>query len=482
MEVLTKEKCPAGIKPLKSIYVLTKKLTPDGSIEKYKARRVVQGFHQVLGKDFFETFSPVVGFDTIRLVIKLAVEKKWDMRTIDFTQAYLNAPLRETIYVKNKDGSIERLNKALYGLKQAGHEWNRALNIHILKRKEWKQSEFDNCLFYAYNEASQKIGIIAVYVDDLLITGSWTEEIELIQDHLLNKFKGKINEDPKTYLQMEIKRDGEDVVLHQSGYCRSIVKMIFPDEVRPVYVPLEPGADLSSRREDEDTLDLTKHPYRTILGKLMYLAHMSRPDISNAVRELGQQMHDPTMRHWKSLIHLLRYLSVFCEYGVPFKRQGQDQNIHLKGYSDADFASDTETRRSCAGYLIMFGSTVISWSSKTERNIVLNTTESEWTALARGIKHRNFLRGLLEELGFRQPTTLWFCDNQATIISARTVGFNGRTRHVDVKLKFTRQECERGHIELQYVPTDRQLADGLTKRLRRIKHEQMVNALLHSTR
>ncbi len=67
-------------------------------------------------------------------------------------------------------------------------------------------------------------------------------------------------------------------------------------------------------------------------------------------------------------------------------------------------------------------------------------------------------------------------------MSVRTMQFNGRTRHVDVKLKFTRQECEEGCVELQYVPTDRQLADGLTKRHRRNKNEQMVSALLHLTR
>ncbi len=71
----------------------------------------------------------------------------------------------------------------------------------------------------------------------------------------------------------------------------------------------------------------------------------------------------------------------------------------------------------------------------------------------RGIKHASFLGGLLEELGYRQSRTPWFCDNQATIISAKTIGFNGRTKHVDVKLKLTRQEGERGRVELQYVPT-----------------------------
>ncbi len=128
----------------------------------------------------------------------------------------------------------------------------------------------------------------------------------------------------------------------------------------------------------------------------------------------------------------------------------------------------------------MLGQTVICWSSKTERGIVLSTAESEWTATARGIRHANFLRGILEELDLEQSGVPWFCDNQAAIISARTTGFNGRTRHVDVKLKFTRQECEQGRIVLRYVPTDRQLADGLTKRLRKAKHGEFTAAVFQN--
>ncbi len=203
-------------------------------------------------------------------------------------------------------------------------------------------------------------------------------------------------------------------------------------------MPLERGADFTSRREDEEKLEMSRCPFRQVMGKLMYLSHMSRPDISNSVRELGRQMHDPCMRHWRGLQHLLSYLATFPKEGIHFQRDEGKQGYQIKGHSDADFAADIETRRSCAGYVLLLGGTPISWSSKTERSIVLSTTESEWTALARGIRHANVQKGILEELGFRQDRTQWFCDNKATIVSAKTLGFNGRTRHVDVKLKFTR--------------------------------------------
>ncbi len=85
LNVITKEDCPKGVKPLKTKYVLTKKTAPNGSVLKFKARKVVQGFLQEYGRDFLETFSPVVGFDTLRIMIKMMVEYGWQGWTMDFT-------------------------------------------------------------------------------------------------------------------------------------------------------------------------------------------------------------------------------------------------------------------------------------------------------------------------------------------------------------------------------------------------------------
>ncbi|MCP3666280.1 MAG: hypothetical protein GY696_27900, partial [Gammaproteobacteria bacterium] len=378
---------PAKAKPLKTKYILTKKKAPDGSIIKFKARRVVQGFHQKYGRDFIETFSPVVGFDTLRVIYKMMIEHKWQYNTMDFTQAYLNAPLKETIYITNPDGSTSRLNKALYGLKQAGVEWRKTLKEHIIKRGSWRQSEYDSCLFFTFAEEGTKIAIIAVYVDDLLITGSWEVEIEQMQRHLLQVFEGNVDRNPQSYLGLQMDRDETGICLHQREYCKDIVKMAFQTPTREVHTPLDPGADLTATREGEEELDLNEYPYREIIGKLMYLSHMTRPDISNAVRELGRNMHKPCMRHWRSLQHLLKYLGTHPGLGTFYKCEGLDVGLQLKGYSDTDLAGDTEPRRSCIGYVILLGSSPITWSSRTDRSIILSTAEAEWTALARGIRH-----------------------------------------------------------------------------------------------
>ncbi len=208
--VLVKSPCPENIRPLKTRYILTKKLGPDGSIIRFKARRVVQGFHQTYGKDFFETFAPVIGFDTLRLILGLSIWNKWPIMTMDFKQAYLNANLKEEIYVKNPDGTTGKLNKALHGLKQAGLEWYKTLKDRILQREAWRPSQRDNCLYIAENQQTGRLAIMAVYVDDLLLAGSWMEELEEMQKHLLRRFEGTVDKDPSTYIGMELTRQQDD--------------------------------------------------------------------------------------------------------------------------------------------------------------------------------------------------------------------------------------------------------------------------------
>ncbi len=130
------------------------------------------------------------------------------------------------------------------------------------------------------------------------------------------------------------------------------------------------------------------------------------------------------------------------------------------------------------GHVILLGSTPITWSSKTERSILLSTAESEWTALARGIRHGKFLLGIASEIGMDQGCMTWFCDNQAAIKNAKTPGFSGRARFVDSKLKFTRQECESGRVKLEYISGGDQLADRFTKRLAKDGHQTFMTTML----
>ncbi|CAM9652392.1 unnamed protein product [Choristocarpus tenellus] len=134
------------------------------------------------------------------------------------------------------------------------------------------------------------------------------------------------------------------ITLDQHFYAESIVREgMGSAEVRNTSSPLNPGMDLTARRTDEEELDERHKPYRTILGKLMFLAGMTRPDISNSERELGRYAASPCDRHWKGLQHVLRYLLGTTKVGIHYPAGGEMDNGGLVSYGDSDWVFKTMT-------------------------------------------------------------------------------------------------------------------------------------------
>ena len=104
--------------------------------------------------------------------------------------------------------------------------------------------------------------------------------------------------------------------------------------------------------------------------------------------------------------------------------------------------------------------------------------QAEWTAMVHGVRHAIFIRGILGEMGFPEERIPWFCDNRGAIQAASRIGFGGRTKHVDIKLKCTREYVERGLIEVKYVCSKEQKADILTKRIQKPLVAKFVKSVL----
>lgn len=135
-------------------------------------------------------------------------------------------------------------------------------------------------------------------------------------------------------------------------------------------------------------------------------------------------------------------------------------------YSDADFAGDLDTRRSTSGNICMVNGGPVAWSSQRQRCTSQSTTEAEYVAANMATKEIVWLRNLLNDIGCCQsyPTAL-FCDNQSAIRLVRNPEFHQRTKHIDVKFHFIRTMQEDGTIRMEYIQSENQLADGLTKPL-----------------
>ena len=142
----------------------------------------------------------------------------------------------------------------------------------------------------------------------------------------------------------------------------------------------------------------------------------------------------------------------------------ENESTVLYGYSDSDWAGDTERRKSTSGYVFMFGGAAISWCSKKQATVALSSAEAEYMAVCAATQEAIYLRALLKDLGHEQttPTTI-FQDNQGSIAMSKNTVNSRRTKHIDIRYHYTRDMVESGQIELEYIPTTEMVADCFTK-------------------
>lgn len=214
--------------------------------------------------------------------------------------------------------------------------------------------------------------------------------------------------------------------------------------------------------------------YRSLVGKLNFLTH-TRPDLSYVVQTLSQYMHQPRLQHYTALHHVMRYPAGTIGQGILLSATPQ---LTLKAYSDSDWASCPDTRRSVIGYVMLLGSSPVSWKSKKQATVSKSSAEAEYRAMAAAASEITWLVRLLQELGVNdlQPIKL-LCDNQSAIHIGKNPVLHERTKHIELDCHFTREKVMEGLIELSYLPTAEQLADLFTKALPSPRHLKLSSKL-----
>ncbi|CAN0482767.1 unnamed protein product [Discosporangium mesarthrocarpum] len=181
--------------------------------------------------------------------------------------------------------------------------------------------------------------MLMTYVDNILPTGNNYDEITRIKRQLLLKYEGRNLGTLKRILGVNISITEQGISLNQQLYAESIVSEGMGSvQVRGASTPLDPGIDMTARQEDEAILDGNIYPYPTLVGKLMFLVVMTRPDLSNSVHELGRRTNAPWLRHGEGYnMYYVPYISTHPDIGISYDRQNREvmSNI-LTGYSNSD--------------------------------------------------------------------------------------------------------------------------------------------------
>lgn len=431
-----------------------------GNVDRFKARLVARGFTQTHGIDFWDTFSPVIRMESVRMILAIAAEMGLKIRQFDVKTAFLNGELKEEIYMRqpqgfeDASGQICLLKKSLYGLKQSPRCWNEKF-VESIKELGLTQSSADPCVFVGGNDG---LLILGFYVDDGLIVSDSETELQRVMSGLMKKFEmSECNFG--LFLGMEIHRDSSGIYLGQQRYAERVLETYRMSTSHPVSTPSNnncPNSVLSLRS--------TSFPYREAVGSLMYLAVMTRPDLAFAVGVASRHLENPTEEDIQRIKTILKYLKGTTGLRLVFPANSSG-NVRLSAYCDSDYAGDVDTRRSTSGYACLLGRACVSWRSERQRVVATSTTEAEYIAAAEAVKELVWLERLRQELIHDNLVPLLLMDNQGAIRLVENQVLHRRTKHIDVRYHFIREKFNEGCFEIRGVGTKDQAADMLTKGL-----------------
>lgn len=486
-----------GIKPIDSKWVFKIKYTPTGEVEKYKSRLVVRGDSQRAGLDFGEVFSPVAHNTICRMLLSMATACDFEIDLVDVCQAFLNAELQEEIYMRPAPGVTQilgipddswlKLKRNLYGLKQAPRNWSLTFIDWMTKQQGFSKASIDDCLFYKEftHEGKDVFILLLMYVDDNIIISNNRTCLDAFKKDMHEKFKIVDKKAIATYLGVQIERNREVkgkrwLKLHQEGYLNEVLAAVNIKKDDPLKYDTPLPMNLQLVKNDGEPYDLDL--YRSVIGSLIYLSTWTRIDIAYAVSALAAHMANPSRDHHVALKHLLHYLHGTRDKGITYHENDEHSINKLYGFVDADYAGDSNTRKSRSGYVMMMNSGAISWKSKLQTVVANSTTDAEVYAATLAIKEIIYLRDALRRIGLPQATegapsegTILYEDNEATAAIARTAAHREATKHMAIARAFLRYHHENGTVEITDCYTHMQIADFLTKSLGRQIHHRLID-------
>jgi hypothetical protein len=488
-KVPMKQVLAEGRKPTPTKIIFKVKSEQNGT-KKCKTRIVTKGFMQIPGVDFTESFSPVATDASIRITFGISLyfmedgdaDGEWVLEIFDVEAAFLNAELAKKMYIEipeamvklgfvteqeRKDFAIE-LGKSMYGNVDAALLFFRTFKSIVVGKLGLKQSLTDPCVFYGVNAKGVLDIIVSTHVDDSAVGGRKTRVQKFLSDfeqHLkierlgpMKKHLGvwwKLLRDEKRELYLEGSMDamaGE--IINSFKECKGYA-------AKNADTPAFPGTALKKATEEDEIIMLDE--YRSLVGKLLYFVTKLQPQMSNAVRELSSHMSKPTKAHWKAAERCVGYLTKNRKDAKIILRKPKE--LRSVSWCDSDHAKNEDNRKSISGRVSTLGGMITSWSSKAQTTVTLSSTESEYASYSVCCQEAMFTNMLLRELFGVVEHARIFEDNIGAIFLIKNQQVGPRTKHIDIRHHFVREQYSRNEVLPEYVNTEFNYSDIMTKNL-----------------
>ncbi|GJT41130.1 retrovirus-related pol polyprotein from transposon TNT 1-94 [Tanacetum coccineum] len=374
---------------------------------------------------------------------------------MDVKTAFLNGELKEEVYVCQPKGFVDpdhpthvyRLKKALYGLKQAPRAWYDTLSRFLLDNK-FSKGAVDPTLFT--RKTGKHILLVQIYVDDIIFASTDPQACDTFSNEMSSKLQMSMMGQMSFFLGLQVSQSPGGIFINQSKYALEILKKFGMDSYGPVDTPM---VDRLKLDEDPLGIPVDQTRFRSMVSSLMYFT-VSRPDLVFAVYMCARYQASPTKKHLEALKRVFRYLRGTINWGLWYLK---DTVVALTAYADADHA--------------------VSWSLKKQKSTAISTTEAEYIAMSGCCAQILWMRSQLSDYGFAFNKIPLYCDNRSAIALCCNNVQHSRSKHIDIRHHFIREQVENGVVELYFVTTDYQLADIFTKALRRERFEFLLPLL-----
>jgi hypothetical protein len=470
------EDVPSNAKILTSTWAMKKK-----SNGKYRARLNCRGYEQVPGLHYDESSiaSPVVSFITIRVALILMLMAKWSGEILDVRGAFLKGTFAngEILYMHipqgmerhYKPGIVLQLKKTIYGLKQAAYRFWIFL-LSIVNDLGCIRSEADPCLYYKWTDTGSLVLWLS-WVDDCLLLGPKEELMKLkqqIMDAVACDDGGELTE----YVGCKLDWDKVNGTLK---FTQPVLLQSFSDEfgVEGHDMPITPGVPMKALQlgDKEAVVDSRRTYYRSGVGKLLHLRRWSRPEMTNAVRDLSRYNTNGSEDHINAMHRAMRYALSTPNRGLLLSPSSTwDGNpsyaFKIHGAADASYKPYVDCGQSVSGFAVFLEDAPITEKSNIQQCTTLSVTEAELVSGSQCAQEMLFAMRVLESMGLTvQKPMLLYMDNKGAVDYVNNWSTGGRMRHVVIRLNFMRELKERNLVKVVWCKSEEMPADLFTKNL-----------------
>lgn len=477
----------------------------------YKARVVVRGFLDKNKYELKETYAPVSRLPVIRSALAIINKLDLEARQMDVKTAFLYGTLEKAVFMEIPEGydcsdeiretKVWKLKKSLYGLRISPKRWNKRFTEEALKLG-LENDLNEPCLFTWRKEG--KIGIVILYVDDMIAASNVPEKLDEIINHFSEVFEMKILGEPENFLGMKIHRNRSkrEMSITQPEYTEKIIERFNLKECNAQDTPMITRQVKNRNNKNKEQLDdsnvPTNAPYREAIGSLLYLAGTTRPDIAYAVNLLSRKQNKPTKGDWTEVKRIFRYLRGTTDLGLYYRGKTEV----MEAMTDTSFR-DHEKSISTSGYIIQLYGDTVAWRSHKQPSPATSTCQAEYLGMSESCKEIISLDKATRDITgtTMYPVTIR-CDNKSACDCTQMEGshklkdfddevelvkFNLAKREntgkkpqmADTHGDFIKSCVLAGKIKVKWISTKDNIADILTKPLPSSSHIQLRNKIMN---